>query len=226
MFNQVPSTNEQGQQPAGQPVVPEQGSTTPVTAADVKQMLQEALHPVVDDFDQKLVKAFRAAQSDQAKREKAILLQVTAQVNNLRGIGVELNDAQVQAMKQQALESQGEEEGTPAPGQAQTPQSLSRGATTPAAAPDPVADLVNAQVADLYQESGVTIEQDDPEASTLDMTNPVLFMKTLRNAVEAKKIRLETSPQARIPAVGRGTPTRTNYSKMKGIDILNEAFKR
>lgn len=65
---------------------------------------------------------------------------------------------------------------------------------------------VNERVTALYQLAGVTLEDNDPEAVTLDRTGPAAFLRSLEAAVIAKKARLNApgAVAARSPGLASG----------------------
>lgn len=65
---------------------------------------------------------------------------------------------------------------------------------------------VNERVSALYQLAGVTLEDNDPEAVTLDRTGPAQFLRSLEAAVIAKKARMNApgAVAARSPGLATG----------------------
>jgi len=63
---------------------------------------------------------------------------------------------------------------------------------------------------EIYKKAGVSILPDDPEVSMVDQSSPVAFLTTLQQAVEKKKQRVQTAPEARITSLVRGQQPNTN----------------
>lgn len=69
-------------------------------------------------------------------------------------------------------------------------------------------DYTNRRVAELYAETGVTLEEEDPEAKGLDYSSPKAFLISVQNALREKKQRVEGnptgSPAARLTNLSAG----------------------
>jgi hypothetical protein len=68
-------------------------------------------------------------------------------------------------------------------------------------------EQVNAKAAELYRTAGVSVDEDDPEAKTVDMSSPEKFLITLQAALDAKRARVQAptrNPVTAAPILGTG----------------------
>lgn len=73
---------------------------------------------------------------------------------------------------------------------------------------DAATAFMDGMVAEIYKRAGVSVMENDPEAQMVDKSDPMTFLTTLQKAVEKKKQRIQTAPEARIPTLGKqGQPT-------------------
>jgi hypothetical protein len=73
----------------------------------------------------------------------------------------------------------------------------------------PDQEYVNRQLTRKFQKYGFPLAEDDPEVAELDLDkiqDPDEFLQAVEEGLQKKKQRLGTSPAARIPSMGTGTP--------------------
>ena len=178
---------------AGQPVntsgenqvpAPQMPASPSITEEVVRRVVGEALQ----DFS-------RTQQSQRDRMEARIKAEVEDRISLLRNSGVEVTDALSRSIQQnvaQKVISDSQQEGSkPAP--APTP---GMGSTE---TPDPFAHAFSV-ADDWMKEAGVTIEENDPEAKSLDFTSPAKFLRTFQAAIEAKRQRADAAVQQRASA--------------------------
>ena len=98
---------------------------------------------------------------------------------------------------------------------------------------DPVNAFINARTQQLYQEYGLVVELDDPEAKGIDQSDPWKFLNTLEVQLQAKKERVgdvpdkEVNPAATMPALGTSGGIANPISNITDPDeLLKMAVKK
>lgn len=178
---------------AGQPVnasgenqvpAPQIPASPSITEEVVRRVVGEAL----DTFS-------RTQQSQRDRMEARIKTEVEDRIALLRNSGVNITDDLTRSIQQnvaQKVIADSQQEGSkqaPAPEQGQ-------GSTQ---APDPFAHAFSV-ADDWMKETGVIIEESDPEAKSLDFTSPSKFLRTFQAALEAKRQRSNAAVQQRASA--------------------------
>jgi len=200
---------------AGTPSNPVQPTANPVQAG-----APEATTPKYVDMDtfEKRVKeiedaAFRRAQSYVDKKKSVIDQRFQEQADLLKTVGVELQPAQVDALRNQIaqkVETSPEPLAQPSAAQQNTPPN------------DAPADPLSLLAYNLMQENGILIEDADPEAKFFQ-TRPKSMTEAISitsKAIEAKRARIAT---ASTP-LGGGGPADPN--PIRDINDPNELFQR
>jgi len=141
--------------------------------------------------------------------ESRIQKQIQSGLNNLNGTlekltaqGVQVTPEKIQALKNGIIEEAFTSIDDPSKNRQQTAgQNQQQGGDQ-----DPneaATKYLVAQIAQsVYEEVGEVVYPDDPEASTVDMSSPVRFQKTLMAAAEKKKARKSTDPSLRVASNG------------------------
>ena len=65
------------------------------------------------------------------------------------------------------------------------------------------AAVINRLTQKIFDDTGVEVNVDDPEAEMIDQTTPESFIESVRKAAEKKAQRVSTPPQAKIASLGR-----------------------
>lgn len=152
---------------------------------------------------EEFVKELRKAQSQFDKAATSISTKVKAKLDQveatLKYAGQEVTPEMRQALRQRIVEDALFEADQPSsPASANQPAQADRGDV----------GEINAAAFAMMKEAGIHIDENDPEAQSLDQTNAYKFFKSLEVAIEAKKQRLASSPK-RTPTNlgGSGAPT-------------------
>jgi hypothetical protein len=180
-------------------------------------------------------RAFRSAQGLYEKGRQGFEKQVQSNLDDLKRslnqLGVEITPEREQALRTQAVEKAiaspvGEVE-------PETPQGNEPGAAPPQAPePQTTQDPILAGAVRMMDEAGIKIEDGDPEITMLDNIDPdkpyELYSK-LGEAIQAKKTRLEKSPEETPPSspgIITDTKSVSPFAGKKGIDLLSEAYSK
>jgi hypothetical protein len=157
----------------------------PLSAAEIRQIIQEETLKAMDI-------AKRQSMSAQAKSEARIKQMVNDQLATLKAAGVQVGTQEAQAIES-TIRSQASQAETPpdVPGEQAGEETDSE---------DPRA--INMAAEAMMRATGVFVNDDDPEAKLLDMSNGQAFLASLNKAIAAKQTRTTTSPEARMPAGG------------------------
>ena len=180
-----------GSQAGGEPV------TTP-TAGEPKYLTESAIEPMLDRLVEKLN---RQQQGLAKKREDRILAEVNKRLEAVRLSGVQMSPEQQQTF-QQATANQVLNDFT---NQVEPPPAPTTPAQVAQTGQQPQKSDVQAAIEELWSEHGEKLYPNDPEASKLDNTSPLKFLKSYEAALLAKKVRTSQPASARIPAGGGGT---------------------
>lgn len=221
---QSPEAGRVGQ-PTGDQGTPQAGNTTP-TGLDA-----DALFERIDKRIQESVNgAFRGLQSAQSKMETRIRSEIDSRLNLLTQSGVELNDQQKLAIAnatRRQIEAEGN--GGDDPGANGSAQSDAQGQRNPSdrrssganeGGPNEDFEWVNQQAGAMMQSAGVEIDQGDPEAGMIDMSDPNKFLDTLKAAIEKKRERLGNTAQGRMPMMGGGGRSSNPIADIKDMNTL------
>ena len=184
----------------------EQDPQRPVTQAEVQKLFTQKFAELQKNLTEQ---QRRGVQSSTMAAESRIQKQIESGLNNLKSTlekltaqGVQVPPEKIQAMKNGIIEEAFTSVENPSKNRQQTAgQNQQQGGDQ-----DPnetATKYLVAQIAQsVYQEVGVAIYPDDPEAAGVDMSNPVRFTKTLTAAAEKKKARLSTDPSLRVASNG------------------------
>ena len=179
-------------------------------------------------------KAFSRSQSLYEKGRQGFEKQVQSNLDGLKRsldrLGVEITPEREQALRTQAVE---EAMASPLEVEPEKTQGKEPGVAPPTA-PEPQAnqDPILAGAVRMMDEAGITIEDGDPEITMLDNIDPgkpyELYAK-LDQAIQAKKTRLEKSPEETPPSspgIITDTKSVSPFAGKKGIDLLSEAYSK
>ena len=240
-------------QEAGQPQnltageVPGQTTQDAGNSVDVQAALEEVRQQMAQlqsVVAQQVEEAKRYAQSltdKSANRLQARLAEIERTVALQKQLGMEVNDEQVLAMKQAALVQAFQESGMP-PQQAhaaaaQQAQQAQQGAqpntVQPPGQPQPEGrdvglDPVGQTMLQIMENEGVTIEDNDPEVEIIKPdASPAEAIRSLLQAIEAKKARLAGKANVRLPAGGgNGAPPPQFTEETPASEMFAAASKR
>ena len=231
--SEVPAGSEA---PIGEaaPIAPDPAAETPLTRAEFMRFTSE--------LEAKLNRGFQSwgdrLDARMAQRLQGELSQVNAWVEQNKRLGIEVPPDKIEKAKQEAYEravlkpSQ-----APPGGDGSQPSAEAAGQNLPDDIPPQVLQV--AQDALGYMRvMGIEIEENDPEAGLLklDAQSPQEFMASVKEAVEAKRQRLEgaeaaaqdeASKRKRSVAPPRGVskPTSSDAGR-DSMSFLNEAYKQ
>lgn len=184
---------EPGQQEGTQP--------TYITTTELDERLGKQFSSFEDSVARQIQSLTDKAESRITKQVSEQLGQLDTQYADLKAAGIPVTDEMLQNAKakvvQDSLAVQASEAGDGAePGTIPTD--------------DPVNSFINARTQQLYQEYGLVVELDDPEAKAIDQSDPWKFLNTLEVQLQAKRERVGPEPEkvanpaATMPALGTG----------------------
>ena len=191
--------NASGQQVQGNAAVG-QSEAEFIRASDAQRMIEEAVE--------------RALRQSQSMTDKASA-RLTQQFNELKGTIEQLkaSGSQVPAETLEAMRALSHSLGEPA-----ASNGGNGGQAAGAGGEEEGGADIDAQAAKIYQESGVIVYRNDPEAGMIDHSSPERFLETLTAAAKAKAVREhggEKPPAERqedtqgergqLPMIGRGS---------------------
>lgn len=201
--------NEQASAQPGRGQLPEKPATP---AAPGQQQVSGADQPkyVTLEEAQRLANeaaeaAFRRSQGLYEKGRQGFEARVQAELANFEKVldlqkkaGMAFTPEQETALRQQAINQAfiGGEQNPPAESPEQPP-------AQDGGEDDADLDPVTAEAWRMMEDAGIIIEDDDPEAGTLDQSSPYAFLRSIDKAIEAKRQRTggqqEPASQARTP---------------------------
>jgi len=192
---------QQGGKPANASPTPEPGTPgvpVPLTLDQVRRVAEEVAENkfrqtqrLIDKADTRITKKVR---EELKTLEQTIAMQ--------KQIGIEVPPDKVNQMQQQIIaRAYSEPEATQPPAPSGNPP-------TQAQYPETGTDPVTAAALRIMQHRGVTIEDNDPEVSLIDQSDPDLFLASIGHAVEVKRARLGAQPKPVTPtnAGSAGSP--------------------
>jgi len=94
--------------------------------------------------------------------------------------------------------------------------------------PDPqeaVVAFTNQAAEAIFEELGVVVEPEDPEAKDISHDSPKEFLKSLRKAAEAKKQRIETPGEVRVPGTQSGSVSNQSLENQYKAEMLENRGK-
>lgn len=171
-----------------------------LTLKEAQRLLEEQKDEVLRQTQSLTDKA--SSRLDKKLRDE--LKKINDVISLQKEAGIPITPEQENAMRQKvydkALQQFGEEEEptTTAQEQPVDPRQMAEMAA---------AAVVSGMANDIYKEAGVTVKDNDPEAEMVDHSSPTAFLNSLRAAVEKKKQRVQTAPEARITTLGKGQST-------------------
>ena len=212
---QPASQSGDGQEP-GQP---EGTEPTYITTQQLDDRLGKGLDERFSSFEDTVARQIQSlsdkAESRITKQVNEQLGQLDTQFADLKAAGVPVTDEMLQNAKakvvQDSLAVQASEGGD---------------GKEPIAPVDPVNDFINARTQQLYQEYGLVVERDDPEAKGIDQSDPWKFLNTLEVQLQTKKERVgdvpdkAANPAATMPALGTGGGIANPISNITDPDEL------
>jgi len=207
------STGEQKQESATQ--------ETYITREEAKAMAdaaaETALRKAQSLFDKGRDGILKRVQADLQALEKGFDLQTKA--------GVPVTPEQRDAAKQKVIAAALTEAEPELPQKSETVQP-SGTAPNPEAGPDPI----TAEAWAMMKAADVTIEDTDPEMKLVDQsgTSALKFLRSIEVAIEAKKARLATPVEARIPgpASGAAVQPASPYAGMTPYELFAKAYSK
>lgn len=179
------------QAPAQEPGTPSVEVTQGTTPDQPKWITQEEAQKIAEAAAEA---AFRRAQGLNDKTASRINSQMAEMLKSYKALTGQEPDANIQARARTQAE--------------QMVRSQPEGNNGGQAVED-----VNRKAAELYRTSGITLEEDDPEARTVDQSSPEKFLSSLQAAIDAKRTRTsnnkpQTNPIGSAPILGnRGGPS-------------------
>lgn len=182
-----------------------------------KYVTEDTLKSTLESFERRMQSSRDSALGTFDKRIKAKIEQVEKDVKGWREQGVTISPEQEQQRRMKALEEvMLENPDTNQP-------SGQPGEATQGVPDEAVVKETNARAAQIMQQTGIQIEDGDPELVLLDQTSPEAYLASLRNALYQKGLRAGSTqssapPEARIPSMGQGRKPTTDIEK----DFLKE----
>jgi len=193
-----PPNQQQGEtlpQTPGQGATPEAPAPSYVTEAQFQQAL--------DDLRGEVNKNYQGVQKQVDRQKNMIGEQLGQIVERLTKAGIQVSDAQKQQITQSLImDAFTQPNNPPAP---QPGQAAPGAPAQPQGQPDQVEIWANAKAEQMEKEYGLQIQDADPEYAQFvkpvaQADNPVDFLLGVRQALDAKKARLASTPNARMPA--------------------------
>ena len=219
---QPASQSGDGQEPGQQ----EGTEPTYITTKELDERLGKGLDERLSSFEDTVARQIQSlsdkAESRITKQVNEQLGQLDTQYADLKAAGIPVTDEMLKTAKakvvQESLAVQASEGGD---------------GKEPAPAADPVNSFINARAQQLYQEYGLVVELDDPEAKGIDQTDPWKFLNTLEVQLQAKRERVgdapdkAANPPATMPALGTGGGIANPISNINDPDeLLKRAVKK
>ncbi len=193
------------------PVSQEQANVEDEQGTASEYLTREEAQRLFEEQKNELLKQTQSltdkASSRLDKQLRAEIKKVNDVIDLQKKAGISITPEQERTMRQMAYDSAlaqaGEEtddsdKGTAKPPDMSDPQKVMQAAT---------AAVIDGLVTDIYKESGVTVYENDPELEMIDKSSPMAFLNSVKAAVEKKKQRIQTAPEARIATLGKGQQT-------------------
>lgn len=202
--------------PAGQAPQGDQGY---VSKSDLTQLFDEFFSKRVQPFVDK-------TNSNLSARVKSQLENLNKTIEMQRAAGINISDEQAQALQQKIIQADQQGTEAPAPGKpSQLPQENAEGSQQ-IQDNDPVAQTA----LKLQEEAGVELFDDDPEVQDIKYDNATTFLRSVADAITAKKARLqlegEKKATVQAPGIGTGGGSPGNYQGRNAMDLLTEHYKK
>lgn len=185
------------------------GNTSIGSAAAADQQTSTNLTPqLIDQIREVVTQAMqnvsREQQSQRDKQEARLRSEIQKQISRVEAaIGGQLTPEQRQKIAEETRKDlQPNEPDDQQPAQRQPSQAQAQGQPQPT--------IYDEIAAELYQEHGVVLNDDDPEVAQVDLSSKVKFQRTLEMALEKKKQRQQQAANQQVVAMaatGPGTPT-------------------
>lgn len=201
---------ENASEPGSQEPAPQEQESQEQPQYLTREEVQSLLDAQKDELLRQTQSLTDKASSRLDKKLRDELKKVDEVIALQKAAGLQITPVQESALRAQvydkALKELGTEEGSDsAPAAQQGFQDDPSQAAQKAAAA-----VINGMAEEIYKKAGIMVMPDDPEASMVDQSSPVAFLTTLQQAVEKKKQRVQTAPEARITSLGRGQQPNTN----------------
>lgn len=216
----VPPASEsvEGQEPGQQ----EGAEPTYITTQELDERLGKRFSSLEDNVARQIQSLSDKAESRITKQVNEQLGQLDTQYADLKAAGIPVTDEMLKDAKakvvQDSLAAQASEAGD---GKEAVPTG------------DPVNDFINARTQQLYQEYGLVVEQEDPEAKAIDQSDPWKFLNTLEAQLQVKKDRVGADPEKvadpakTMPALGTGGSATNPIANITDPDeLLKMAVKK
>ncbi len=215
-----PATPSQAAPGGGTPgATPEgQNHERPITLTEVQRLIQDAVQSTLRQTQS-------VTDRQEAKLRKELqdkLAQISQVQKTMEAAGVQITPEIQDRIRRQVIDDSllGTAAGTP------------QGVSDPAAQPgqpsaeQPQANLdpINQAALSMMEEAGIQVLSNDPEAAMLDHSNRRAFLRSLDQAIEAKRQRMQGQPQT--PAAPAGTRAPTNLGGVGQQTGLMEQYQR
>lgn len=218
---------EQGQAPDLDEGQGGQAQPETLTRQEIQALLQEQENRFVER-----TKGLLNSISDKTQNKvQTALAEFQRSIEVQKAAGIELSPEQMKAAQQQVIMdaiSKPEEQETLSGTEATSAAQQTQQPTT--------ADPITQEAWKMMEDNGVDILEQDEEYKSLDFTSPYRFLKSVEQAIEAKKLRLGNTSNAeqenknaftRIPGAGAGgTGSSLMPEGTPAIDRLNQFYRK
>ena len=163
---------------------------------------EDALNKRLDEFERKVQSSRDSALSTFDKRIKQKIDTVEKDIKDWRDQGVKITPQQEEQRRLNAIREAMLEEPD-----ADTSSNVPDEANKSMPGEDVIKEI-NARAYQISQQTGIALEEGDPELMLLDQSSPDAFIGSFRNALYQKKLRTGengTQPETRIPSMGQQT---------------------
>ncbi len=201
-----PAQGSDGQASTGAEQAPDQ----PITRREVEILISRAF-----DISTRQAQSLTDKMDSRLRKELATRLAAVGQ--NAKLLGIEMTPEVAENVRRKVIDeylTQPEIEQAPAEAQLQPGQ-------------QPV-DPTDKAALDMMRKAGTYIEQIDPEAKTLDMTDPGAYLLSMAQAIEAKRQRLAKTSQpaqVRTPTIAGATGAQVGLEAQYRSEINNAQTK-
>ncbi len=172
----APESQEQAQ--------PQGAAQSYITMTDAEKIIEQVVEKALRRVQSLTDRTESRLKSEIESRQKAI----DQALNELRSAGMTIPESAERGAKERVV-------------QEALLQASGKQETAVPNAPSPeIVNYVNARADQMFREAGVTVEENDPEASGIDFTSPESFLTTLKAAVQMKSERMKGTGQVQPPA--------------------------